>query len=291
MSDEEVHERIARRVLSRRGFLRAGAVTGAAAASVTLPLVTFHASAASGPTPTTSPTGQADNSEPPALEGFEFFNTFQSEIVNAAAGRIIPADDNGPGAIEARVVYFIDRQLSASYGFTGRRYEQGPYAVGTPTQGDQSGLDMRYRYRLGIQGMDDYSQQVYQQGFAQLTPDQQDRVLADMEAGLPTTFDGTSIQSATTEATGGGTEVLERMALGAPGIGAQAFFQLLRSHVIAGFFADPVHGGNRDLLGWKLIGFPGAQMSYANWIDRYGVAFDGPFKGLAEYQGNFEQGG
>ena len=30
------------------------------------------------------------------------------------------------------------------------------------TQGDQSGLDMRDRYRLGIQGMDDYAQQLYQ---------------------------------------------------------------------------------------------------------------------------------
>jgi gluconate 2-dehydrogenase gamma chain len=189
------------------------------------------------------------------------------------------------------VVHFIDRQLSASYGFAGRRYEQGRYAVGTPTQGDQSGLDMRDRYRLGIQGMDDYARQVYQQGFAQLSPDQQDRILADMEAGLPTTFDGTSIQSATTQALGGGTEMLEQMAPGAPGIGSRAFFQMLRSHVIAGFFADPVHGGNRDMLGWKLIGFPGAQMTYANWIDRYGVAFDGPFKGLAEYQGNFVQGG
>ena len=287
MSDEAVHEQLARRVLSRRGLLRVGAITGVAAATVALPLATFQASAASSPTPSTNPAAQAGNGEPPTPEGFEFFNTFQSEIVNAAAGRIIPSDDNGPGAIEAGVVHFIDRQLSASYGFAGRRYEQGPYAVGSPTQGDQSGLDMRDRYRLGIQGMDDYARQVYQQGFAQLSPDQQDRILADMEAGLPTTFDGTSIQSATTQTAGGGTEVLEQMAPGAPGVGAKAFFQLLRSHVIAGFFADPVHGGNRDMLGWKLIGFPGAQMTYAGWIDRYGVAFDGPFKGLAEYQGNF----
>jgi gluconate 2-dehydrogenase gamma chain len=291
MSDEEVHEHLARRVLSRRGLLRVGATTGVAAASLALPLVAFQATAVGSPTPSTDPPAPARNSEPRTPEGFEFFNTFQSEIVNAAAGRIIPTDDNGPGAIEAGVVHFIDRQLSASYGFAGRRYEQGPYAAGTPTQGDQSGLNMCDRYRLGIQGMDDYARQVYQQAFAQLSPDQQDRILADMETGLPTTFDGTSIQSATTQAVGGGTEILEQMAPGAPGIGAMAFFQLLRSHVIAGFFADPVHGGNRDMLGWKLIGFPGAQMSYANWIDRYGVAFDGPFKGLAEYQGNFVQGG
>src|SRR5437016_4524311 len=120
--------------------------------------------------------------------------------------------------------------------------------------------------------------------------DQQDRVLADMEAGIPTTFDGSSIQAATTELAGGGTEALQRMAPGAPGIGASAFFQLLRSHVLAGFFADPVHGGNREMIGWKLNGFPGAQMSYSDWISRYGVPFDGPYKSLAEHQAQFAQG-
>ena len=142
---------------------------------------------------------------------------------------------------------------------------------------------MADRYRLGIQGTDDYALQVYQKGFAQLAADQQDRVLADMEAGIPTTFDGTSIQAATTELAGGGTEALQRMAPGAPGIGASAFFQLLRSHVLAGFFADPVHG-------WKLIGFPGAQMSYSDSISRHGVPFDGPYKSLAEHQAQFAQG-
>jgi gluconate 2-dehydrogenase gamma chain len=27
-------------------------------------------------------------------------------------------------------------------------------------------------------------------------------------------------------------------------------------------FSDPMHGGNRDLVGWKLIGYPGAQRFY-----------------------------
>ena len=33
------------------------------------------------------------------------------------------------------------------------------------------------------------------------------------------------------------------------------FFALVRQHTITGFLADPVHGGNRDEIGWKLIGF------------------------------------
>jgi gluconate 2-dehydrogenase gamma chain len=294
MTDEQIAERLADRILSRRGFLRAGATTGIAAASLALPLAAVHA-ATQDPTshgghPAVAHAQLAQAQQIAPLGGFEYFNTFQAEIVNAAAGRIVPTDDNGPGAIEAGVVYFIDRQLSASYGLAGRRYEQGPFELGTATQGDQSGLEMSDRYRLGIQGMDDYAREVYQKGFAQLAADEQDRVLADMEAGVPKTFDGTSIQAATTEPAPGGTEALQQMAQSAPGIGASAFFQLLRSHVLAGFFADPVHGGNRDMIGWKLIGFPGAQMSYADWITRYGVPFDGPYKSLAEHQAQFAQG-
>ena len=34
-----------------------------------------------------------------------------------------------------------------------------------------------------------------------------------------------------------------------------AFFELLRTHCILGFFGDPSYGGNRNQAGWKLIGF------------------------------------
>jgi gluconate 2-dehydrogenase gamma chain len=276
-------------VLSRRGLLRAGLTTGVAAASSAIPLAAVYG-VAPGVANADSHTFH-QTQQPGVLGGFEYFNTFQAEIVNGAVGRLIPNDNNGPGAIEAGVVFFIDRQLSALYGMTGRRYEHGPYAAGTPTQGDQSGLDMRDRYRLGVQGMEDYAKQLYQKGFAQLSADQQDRILTDMQAGVPNTFDGNSIQAATTIPAGGGGEALQQMAPGAPGVGAAAFFHLLLSHTIAGFFADPVYGGNVNMVGWKLIGFPGAQLSYANTILNFGAPFTGPFTSLAEYQGQFATGG
>jgi gluconate 2-dehydrogenase gamma chain len=272
--------------LSRRRFLAAGATSGLATAvvvgSAARATTPANDSAAAQSQPTPQVAGQAS----PA--GFTYFNPFQAAIVVAAAARLIPTDENGPGASEAGVVYFIDRQLSSDYGLSGRRYEQGPYQSGTSTQGDQSGLLMRDRYRLGIAGVEAHAQQVYQRGFAMLGPDQQDRILHDMEQGVPTTFDGTSIQAATTESAASGTEGgMQQATPGGPGIGARAFFSLLLSHTIAGFFADPVYGGNRDMVGWRLIGFPGAQMSYAADIARYGVPFQGPFKSLAEYQGQY----
>jgi gluconate 2-dehydrogenase gamma chain len=38
------------------------------------------------------------------------------------------------------------------------------------------------------------------------------------------------------------------------------FFQLLRFHTLAGFLGDPSYGGNRDQVGWKLIGFEHAMV-------------------------------
>lgn len=43
-----------------------------------------------------------------------------------------------------------------------------------------------------------------------------------------------------------------------------AFFGLLRAHTIEGVFSDPAHGGNRDLAGWKLLGYWGPQPAYSH---------------------------
>jgi len=52
------------------------------------------------------------------------------------------------------------------------------------------------------------------------------------------------------------------------------FFSLLRRNTIEGMFCDPFHGGNKDMIGWQLIGFPGPRMSNYDEIDKhYGEAF------------------
>ena len=33
------------------------------------------------------------------------------------------------------------------------------------------------------------------------------------------------------------------------------FFQLLRTHTLYGFLGDPSYGGNRNGVGWKVVGF------------------------------------
>ena len=36
-----------------------------------------------------------------------------------------------------------------------------------------------------------------------------------------------------------------------------------------GFFADPLYGGNRDKIAWKMIGFPGVIAIYSEHIKTY----------------------
>lgn len=36
-----------------------------------------------------------------------------------------------------------------------------------------------------------------------------------------------------------------------------AFFAAIRTHTLEGLFSDPVHGGNRDFVGWRAVGYPG----------------------------------
>jgi gluconate 2-dehydrogenase gamma chain len=57
-------------------------------------------------------------------------------------------------------------------------------------------------------------------------------------------------------------------------IEATLFFSLLRRNTIEGMFCDPMHGGNIDMVGWQLIGFPGPRMSNFDDVDKhFGEAF------------------
>lgn len=55
---------------------------------------------------------------------------------------------------------------------------------------------------------------------------------------------------------------LDRLRHDDPTDPAGRFYAIVREHTIQGFFGDPAHGGNRDLAGWRLVGFPGAQWGY-----------------------------
>src|SRR5215469_1930891 len=65
-----------------------------------------------------------------------FFTAAEARVVEAACDRIFPSDENGPGAKEAGVVIFIDRQLAGPYGKDKYRYTKPPF-VDSPADRDQ----------------------------------------------------------------------------------------------------------------------------------------------------------
>lgn len=46
------------------------------------------------------------------------------------------------------------------------------------------------------------------------------------------------------------------------------FFNLLLQNTKEGFFCDPIHGGNKGMVGWTMIGFPGARADFMDWVER-----------------------
>jgi len=170
----------------------------------------------------------------------------EQAFIEAAVARLIPADELGPGAKEAGVSYFIDQQLAGAYGTMARNYKQGPWPEGTPQQGYQSRLMPQEVYRAAIVEINAYCTGRYGKVFGALPAAQQDEMLGDLEAG--------------------------KVAL--ESVGASFFFGLLLANTMEGFFADPIYGGNRDKIGWKLVSFPGVAAVYSDFIDKHNVPYN-----------------
>ncbi len=102
----------------------------------------------------------------------KFFTAAEARTVTAACERIFPNDANGPGATEAGVVIYVDRQLAGPYGADKYRYTKGPWVDSTPEHGYQKSESPRDVYRKGIRDLGD---------FATLSIDAQTRKLEAIE--------------------------------------------------------------------------------------------------------------
>ena len=60
------------------------------------------------------------------------------------------------------------------------------------------------------------------------------------------------------------------------GADGKAFFEQTIKDVKEGFFADPIYGGNRDMVAWRMIGYPGARYNYLDWVNRHNERFPLP---------------
>jgi gluconate 2-dehydrogenase gamma chain len=83
-----------------------------------------------------------------------FFTQSEALTIAAACARIFPSDENGPGAREAGVVIFIDRQLAGPWGRNGHRYTHPPFNDEVPEEfGYQGKATPREIYRQGLKDL------------------------------------------------------------------------------------------------------------------------------------------
>ncbi len=196
---------------------------------------------------------------PPLASGraYLYLTAAEAAFIDAAIARLIPADETGPGAIEAEVTAFIDSQLAGPYGRAVDWYMQGPFEHGTRQQGYQSELTPAQLYRAAIAAIDERAHEQGGKSFAQLSEAQCDQWLHELED--------------------------DKVDLGE--VPAKTFFTLLWQNTQEGYFADPIYGGNRGFAGWHVIGYPGPRYNYLGAIDRYGQRYALPTVGLLGREG------
>jgi hypothetical protein len=170
-----------------------------------------------------------------------FLSETELAIVAAAVDRLIPPDDAGcPGAAAAGVPNYIDTFLGAFTFDPPRIFAGGPFSGrwgGAPSFDNWLTLgrmqDLAWRTRIeGSNGQAEREfngpvaglQQTYRDGIAALGPD-----FADVD----------------------GDEQDARLAA------VPEFKALMYQHACEGMYGDPVYGGNRDEVGWQMIGWLG----------------------------------
>ncbi len=156
MSNATDDQQDAPRGLSRRNLFKRAGVVGVVAATsgTTLALTTAVTARAQTPAPAT----------PLLREALETLTAAESDLLEAIVARLIPADENGPGAAEARAAHYIDRALA------------GPLS------------SSRRAYAVGLAAVNAYAQSAKGVPFATLAAKDQDAVLSDMEKNVAKGF-------------------------------------------------------------------------------------------------------
>lgn len=95
-------------------------------------------------------------------------------------------------------------------------------------------------YREGLRAIDRHARRQFNRKFIALTDEQKDALLCVFETGAVAGYKH-----------------------------AAEFFDTVRYHVLEGVFCEPQYGGNRDMIGWRLVNFPGQQLGYSDaYIDK-----------------------
>lgn len=215
---------------ARRSFLKgAGASLGLA-------------SAASVPSQVLAQTASASAPAAAAPAGYQSLSLEESAATEALVEHMWPADQFGASGVELGIATYIDRQLAGAFGQGDRLYSQGPFRKGKPQHGYQLPLTPEVWFKTGIAALNAYCSRVHGRTFDRLATTDRETALLAVSTGKAN----------------------------APEFDLAAWFnELLYPLFTQGAFADPIYGGNRDKVVWKMIGYPGLPAIYNRDIVTY----------------------
>lgn len=144
------------------------------------------------------------------------FTPEQKRTLEAFLDRLCPKDELGPGAVEIGAQDYIEVQL-------------GDYLA-----------PEKESFLQGLAAVDAYARSSKGSGLADLSAEQKDQVLTDIDTGKapPAT---------------------------------RAFFNRARRLMLEGMFGDPHYGGNKNFAGWDLIKYPGPRLATTPEQQKMGV--------------------
>jgi gluconate 2-dehydrogenase gamma chain len=242
MTEDNAHSK---RGVSRRQLLIGGASAGGALAV--------------GGALTGIAAGAGSASQTASSYHLQVLSSSQADLFGAMADRIFPEDSESPGARDMGFIPYFDGQLASSWGSGDGLYQHSPaHDPVSSGHGYQLTTVPKELFPHVADKIAAYVQGKYGKSFSDLSADQQDAVLTDLENGK------VDLGLSTTEY----------------GYTSAFFFSQFVGLVQQAVFADPMYGGNIGMAGWKYIGYPGDPMGYgdAYWTvfphqdDRYYVA-------------------
>ncbi|MEO6246299.1 MAG: gluconate 2-dehydrogenase subunit 3 family protein [Opitutaceae bacterium] len=206
----------------RREFLRHAAL---AAGVASLPM-----SGAAAEPPRAEVTGTPSGAAAAPAPGWLFLGPDEAAFVEALVDAMCPADALTPRGVECGLAIFIDRQLAGGFGRGERLYLRGPLRPGRPEDGYQLPLTPERFFKIGLLAADSACRRLHGTSFAELSATDADTFLSGLAEG--------KVEDA-------------RLSL------AEWFNELVYPLFVQACFADPIYGGNRDKVFWKMLGYPG----------------------------------
>jgi gluconate 2-dehydrogenase gamma chain len=170
------------------------------------------------------------------LVGYLSLGPDEAAFVEAMINVMCPADHLTPSGVDCGLATYIDRQLAGGFGKGDRLYMHAPWKRGKPQLGYQLPLRPEQFFKVGVAAAQEACAKRFGKFFDLLAPADADlflQELADNKLHHP------------------------RISL------ADWFNELVYPLFVQACFADPVYGGNKDKIFWRMVGYPGLPANHA----------------------------